>query len=205
MKVQLPVWKVTLLVSLFLTSLDNFSFWKYVYSKVDFQTDPFLYISLFLVLITTTHIFLTLVSFKPIFKIATCLILIISAFAAYFMDNYGIMIDKSMIRNIMVTDVTEVTELFSFKLLITVLALGVVPSYLLYKTKINYEPFSTSSLQKVLVMSLTLAVLVGTVFTNYQQILLFGKNNREIKHLVNPSNYILSLKSIVAKEEMNNK
>ena len=205
MKVQLPVWKVTLLVSLFLTSLDNFSFWKYVYSKVDFQTEPFFYISLFLVLLTTTHIFLTLVSFKPIFKIATCLILIISAFAAYFMDNYGIMIDKSMIRNIMVTDVTEVTELFSFKLLITVLALGVVPSYLLYKTKINYEPFSTSSLQKVLVMSLTLAVLVGTVFTNYQQILLFGKNNREIKHLVNPSNYILSLKSIVAKEEMNNK
>lgn len=205
MKIQLPVWKATLLVSLFLTSLDNFSFWKLVYSKVDFQTEPFLYISLFLILITTTHIFLTLVSFKPIFKIATCLILIISAFAAYFMDNYGIMIDKSMVRNIMATNVTEATELLSFKLLITVLALGVVPSYLLYKTKINYEPFSTSLLQKVLVLSLTLAVLVGTIFSNYQQILLFGKNNQEIKYLVNPSNYIFSLKSIVASEEMGKK
>ena len=205
MKIQLPVWKATLLVSLFLTSLDNFSFWKLVYSKVDFQTEPFLYISLFLILITTTHIFLTLVSFKPIFKIATYLILIISAFAAYFMDNYGIMIDKSMVRNIMATNVTEATELLSFKLLITVLALGVVPSYLLYKTKINYEPFSTSLLQKVLVLSLTLAVLVGTIFSNYQQILLFGKNNQEIKYLVNPSNYIFSLKSIVASEEMGKK
>ena len=197
MKIQLPVWKVTILVALFLTLLGNFSFWKYVFTKVDFQTEPYLYISLFLILITTAHIFLTLVSFKPIFKVATSLILITSAFAAYFMDNYSIMIDKSMIRNVMVTDVTEATELFSFKLLITVMALGVVPSYLLYKTKIIYKPLTMSIFHKLLVMTLTVAVLVGTVYSNYQQISFFGRDNREIRHLINPANYIFSLKSII--------
>ena len=198
MKIQLPVWKVTLLIALFLTVLGNFSFWGNVFSKVDIAEEPFLYITLFLILISTTHIFLTLISFKPIFKVVASLILITSAFAAYFMDNYAIMIDKGMIRNVMVTDVTEATELFSFKLLITVLALGVVPSFLLFKTKINYKPWFTGLLHKVLVLSLTIGVLVGTVYSNYQQISFFGRDNREVRHLINPTNYILSLKSIVS-------
>jgi len=198
MKIQLPVWKVTVLVSLFFTFMGNFSFWGYVFSKVDIKAEPYLYISLFLILVTTAHIFLTLVSFKPIFKVATSLIFITSAFAAYFMDNYGIMIDKGMIRNAMLTDFTEATELFSFKLVITVLALGVVPSYLLFKTKINYKPWPIGLLHKVLVMTLTVGVLVGTLYSNYQQISFFGRENREIRHLINPANYILSLKSIIS-------
>lgn len=198
MKIQLPVWKVTVLVSLFLTFMGNFSFWGYVFSKVDIKAEPYLYISLFLILVTTAHIFLTLVSFKPIFKVATSLIFITSAFAAYFMDNYAIMIDKGMIRNAMLTDFTEATELFSFKLVITVLALGVVPSYLLFKTKINYKPWPIGLLHKVLVMTLTVGVLVGTLYSNYQHISFFGRENREIRNLINPANYILSLKSIIS-------
>ena len=198
MKIQLPVWKVTVLVSLFLTLLGNVSFWKHVVSKVELTTEPFLYISLFLILLTTTHIFLTLISFKPIFKVATSIILIASAFAAYFMDNYAIMIDKGMIRNAMLTDVTEATELFNFKLLITVLALGVIPSYLLFKTKINYKTWPIGLFHKLLVMTITIGVLVGTLYSNYQQISFFGRENREIRYLINPSNYILSLKSIAS-------
>lgn len=198
MKIQLPVWKVTLIISFFITLLGNFSFWGNVFSKVDIKTESFLYLTLFLILVTTTHIFLTLVSFKPIFKIATCFILITSSFAAYFMDNYAILIDKGMIRNVMVTDAQEAVELFSFKLFLTVLVLGVLPCLLLLKTKITYKPWFTGLLHKVMVMSITIGILVGTVLSNYQQISFFGRENREIRHLINPSNYILSLKSIAA-------
>ena len=193
---KLPTWKITLLVSLFLTLFVNVSFWSKILTLQPLLESPLIGLSFFVILIALFNILLTLVSFRPIFKFVAIIVLLCSASAAYFMDNYAVMIDKSMIRNIFATDMHEATELFSLKLVFTLLLLGVIPSWFLYKTKINYQPFFKGLAYKSLAILLSTAVLAGTLFSNYKELSFFARDNREAAHLINPANYISAIRSI---------
>jgi len=113
------------------------------------------------------------------------------------MDNYAVMIDKGMIRNTLATNFHEAGELFSIKLLVTVFLLGILPSYLIFRAKINYQPILRGFLQKTFISVVCLGIFSGTLYSNYQELSFFGRNNRELRHLINPTNYLLSLKSII--------
>lgn len=143
------------------------------------------------------NLLLTLVSFKPVFKIATSLLILASACAAYFMDTYQIMIDKGMIQNVFGTDFEETRELLSIHLLLSILLLGVLPIGFLYKTEIGFPSFFKSLLLKAVIITVCLGILAGTLLSQYQSISFFSRENRELRHLINPSNYILSIKSVI--------
>ena len=157
-----------------------------------------LFISFFLVIFALINLLLTLVSFKPVFKLVTVLVLLISASAAYFMDNYAVMIDKGMLRNVFATNVNEANELFSLRILITIFLLGILPAFLLIKTKVAYKPFFRGIFEKLAVVVVCVAVIAGTLLSNYQSLTFFGREHRELRHLINPTNYIFALKSIIS-------
>lgn len=110
------------------------------------------------------------------------------------------MIDKGMIRNTLATNAHEASELFSLRLLITLLLLGLIPSWLLFKIKIDYQPLLKGLLQKSAISIVCIVVISGTLYSNYQELSFFGSNHRELRHLINPSNYLFSLKSIINEE-----
>ena len=199
MKIQLPVWKLTLLISLFIAVFGNFTFWESILKRVSFTEEPLIAIGLFIILVALINLLLTFVSFKPIFKTIASIVLIASASAAYFMDNYAVMIDKEMIRNVFATDFQEANELISFKLIITLMFMAGVPIYLLFKTKVIYKPIFQGLLHKVLVSVISFTILVGTLYANYQQLSFFARENRVVKNYINPTNYIFSLKSLAVK------
>jgi len=197
MKSPFPLWKITLLSALFISIFGNFSFWAHLIDRISIKENPFLLLSFFIIVFMLINVLLTLLSFKSIFKAVTILLLLTSASAAYFMDNYAVMIDKDMIRNILATDMHEAKELFSFRLFITILLLGIIPSWLVFKAKINYQPFVKGLFQKTLISLACIGIIVATLYTNYQELSFFGRNNRELRHLINPVNYISSIKSII--------
>jgi len=197
MKSSIALWKVTLLISLFITLFGNFSFWSQLTDRISVIDEPFILICFFVIILMLTNILLTLVSFKPVFKIIAILLLLTSASSAYFMDNYAVMIDKDMIRNVLATDFHETKELLSFRLLVTLLVLGILPSWLILKVNINYPPLLKNLLQKTLIGLVCAGIIVTTLYSHYQDLSFFGRNNRELRHLINPENYITSLKSII--------
>ena len=113
MRIRLPVWKINLLISIFIAVFGNFTFWGSIFTRVSFTKEPLIAIGLFIILVALINLLLTFVSFKPVFKIIASIVLIASASAAYFMDNYAVMIDKEMIRNVFATDFQEANELFT--------------------------------------------------------------------------------------------
>lgn len=197
MKTSISTLKITILVSFLITVFGNLSFWDQLTTRISIKEEPLLIISFFVIIFFLINLLLTLVSFKPIFKAITILMLISSAFAAYFMDNYAVMIDKGMIRNTLATNMHEASELFSYKLLLTVLFLGIIPTWLIIRTKVKYPPLLKGLLQKSLISIVCVLVIAGTLYSNYQELSFFSRNNRELRHLINPTNYILSLKSII--------
>ncbi len=201
LKLKGSLWAITLLISLFITVFGNFSFWKGMQSATPYQDSPLLFIAFFVIILTLINLILTLFSFKPLFKIVASVMLLTSAVAAYFMDSYSVMIDKGMVQNVFATDVHETSELLSLRLVITVFLLGVLPVFLLYQTKINYPPFFKGLMQKMGIVIICFGVIVGTLYSDYKEVSFFGREHRELRHLINPVNYISSLKSL-AKEQM---
>ncbi len=200
MKSSITLWKVTLLISLFITIFGNFSFWSHLTNRLSPIDEPLILIGFFIILLALTNLLFTLVSFKPVFKLIAIIVLLTSASAAYFMDNYAVMIDKTMIRNVLATDFHETKELMSFRLIITILLLGILPSWLVLKANIKYPSLLKSLFQKTAISVICAGIIATTLYTNFQELSFFSRNNRELQHLINPENYILSLKSIIKRQ-----
>ncbi len=113
-----------------------------------------------------------------------------SAGAAYFMSQYGVLIDTGMLRNFAETNATEVRDLLSLKLFVYIFLLGVLPSWLLWKMPINYRRWHRELLSKVLVAFASAAVIGGVALVNYQGLSSLFRNHHELRLMVVPSNYI---------------
>lgn len=143
-----------------------------------------------LFLLTAVNLLVSLFAFRYLFKPWLVLLLLTAAMAAYFVNSYGIFIDREMIRNIMETDVREATELFSWKLLLYFIVLGLIPSALVVRTPIRYASLPKELLNKVLVW-LGSALVVGLIAVGfYQDYASLFRNHREFRNLIVPIGYV---------------
>ncbi|VCU69803.1 Phosphoethanolamine transferase EptA [Pigmentiphaga humi] len=144
---------------------------------------------------------LVLASFRWVFKPALVVLCMASSVAAYFMLQYGVLIDKGMLRNVAETDVREVRGLLSPRLLLMVLGLGVLPSWLIIRVPVAYRPLRRELLGKAAAMLAALGVLALVALGNYQGLAALLRNHHELRMMVVPSNYLAALVGF-AKEEM---
>jgi len=128
--------RLIVLSSIFLTLFYNYKFFKELILTYGFITSNIFYFLSVTVVLTLLIIFLlTLFSSKYTTKPILITIFISSAFTAYFMDSYSVVIDSEMIRNSLQTSFKESVDLFSFRLVLYVVFLAIIPSYIVYKTK----------------------------------------------------------------------
>ena len=85
-------------------------------------------------------LFFWLFAVPRVFKPVMSLFLLVSATAAYFINEYGVVIDVEMIRNVFLTNTAEAADLITFKLFWYVLLLGGLPTVLLWACTIAYRP-----------------------------------------------------------------
>ena len=136
------------------------------------------------------NLILTLLAFRPVFKPVLTLMFMASAGVAYFMSQYGVLVDAGMLRNFAETNASEVRDLLSIKLLAYNLLLGVLPSFILWKTPISYRRWHRELLSKVLVAGASAVVIGGVALVNYQGLSSLFRNHHELRLMVVPSNYI---------------
>jgi lipid A ethanolaminephosphotransferase len=185
-----PEW-VTLIASAFLLTAFNFVLWKHLFEITASDGKGIVIrVAFGAMILAAFNIFLTFVAFKRVLKPVLILIFMISASVAYFMSQYGALIDTGMLRNFAQTNATEVRDLLSIKLLAYILFLGVLPSWLLWKTPVSYRRWHRELLSKVLVSVASVAVIGGVALINYQGLSSLFRNHHELRMMVVPSNYI---------------
>lgn len=135
---------------------------------------------------------LSLVCFKPTIKPIIILLLILSSFASYFMDSYNTVINDEMIQNIVSTDFAESLDLFSFKLVLYVLLLGVIPSIFIYKTTVNFKLGWQEVISRAKLFGLILISILVMVFTFSDFYSSFFREHKPLRYYANPSYYIFS-------------
>ena len=134
MNLKITQTKLLLVVSVFFVIFFNISFFENTLRVYPFHGKSILFvISLSIILISFINILLNLVRSKHVVKPFLIILFFLSASAAYVMDSYGTVLDENMFLNVFHTDAHEIVDLLSFKLLIYLVFLWLIPSYLVLK------------------------------------------------------------------------
>jgi len=190
LKAVRPEW-VTLIASAFLLIGCNVVLWQHLFEITSADGKGIaIRVAFGVMILAAFNIVLTFLAFRPLLKPLLTLIFLVSAGVAYFMSQYGVMIDAGMFRNFAETNATEVRDLLSLKLFAYLLLLGVLPSFLLWKLPINYRRWHRELLSKVIVSVASVAVIGGVALANYQGLSSLFRNHHEIRLMLVPSNYI---------------
>lgn len=190
LKAVRPEW-VTLCASAFFLAGFNFVLWQHLFAITSADAKGIAMRAAFGVMIFAAfNIVLTFLAFRRVLKPVLMLLFLISAGVAYFMSQYGVLIDAGMLRNFAETNVTEVRDLLSLKLLAYIVFLGVVPSWLLWKVPVDYRRWHRELFSKVIVSFASVAVIGGVALANYQGLSSLFRNHHELRLMLVPSNYI---------------
>ena len=196
---RVSVTALTAGVALWSLVVSNLPFWQRLQEvrPIVSPQDFFFQASVALLAFLAINLFLTPFAFRPIVKPALIVVLSLAALAAYFIDTYGIYIDKVMIRNVFETDPGEAAELLTVKLLLYILALAVLPGLIVWRIPVAQIGFTRELLHKLGVLAFTVAGVGAIAAGFYQDQASFLRNHREMRHLLVPFNYLSGIGSYV--------
>ncbi|WP_139454071.1 phosphoethanolamine transferase [Campylobacter armoricus] len=175
MQLKLSWTKFTLLNTIFIMAF-NFPLFKFVYEKIDENAllfSAFFGIYFFLVLSILALVFLPyLTKILSIFLLSTC------AICSYFVSNYGVLIDDSMIQNVFETDNREFFSYFNFSFALYLLAFVILPSALVILVKIDYQRYI---FRKCILFFCSLCLCFGMIFLMSKTLLPFLRSHNIIR------------------------
>ncbi len=118
------------------------------------------------------------------------LLMIASGGIAHYVDGWGVLIDKNMVRNAIETDTREVRELVSWSALADLTIRGLVPALFLLLIRTRRSGIWGASKQTVGLAVAGLAVAALLLTTSYGTLATTFRNHRELRLQLVPSNYI---------------
>lgn len=180
-------------VSLFLAVFFNLSFFRHALEIYPVSAGNLAFLaSLFVLLTACNALLLGLVSWRYVTKPLLIVVLLVSSLTAYFMDVYHVIIDNDMIRNIVKTDIGESSDLFSFRLVLYFILLGLLPSVLIYRTTIETGALKAELVSKLKVIAVSVVVIVAVVLVFGKSYSSFFREHKTVRFYANPAYYIYS-------------
>jgi lipid A ethanolaminephosphotransferase len=189
-----------LFTSLFLVLFSNYSFFKQVLKVYPFNSENIFFISslavvLFLFISTLQLLLYSKYTLKPI----AIFLLICASMLNYFMVTYNVVIDDEMIRNAMQTDAKETADLLSFEMFLHVTLLGILPSFFIFRAKVEYLSFGKNLFFKIKYIVLFIGLMVAVIFTFSKFYTSFFREYKPLRYYTNPTYFIYSFGKYIYK------
>ncbi len=136
------------------------------------------------------------VALKPLLTI----LLIIAAGAAYFMDNYGAIIDRHALQSAFESDARESAEWLSLGMIWPALKIAVIPSVLLwFGVDIIKRPFAQAAKRRIAMLAICALLVGGLIALKFQPLASLARNHAELRDLLNPLNVINATRTYIKK------
>ncbi|ANR78128.1 phosphoethanolamine transferase EptA [Kosakonia sacchari] len=149
------------------------------------------FLSMPLVAFSVINIVLSLASFVRLDRLVISLFVLVSSAAQYFISTFGIIIDRSMITNILDTTPAESFALLSTKLVLTLLLTGILAIAIAWWIKIKPARSALRSVMlRVASIVISVLVIVAVALLFYKDYASLFRNNKELVKSLSPSNSI---------------
>src|SRR5574343_859425 len=197
-QVALSVEPVLLLASLFFALFCNGLFLSGMLAGYDMaQSGSWLLGASLLVGLVAIHfVLLGVVATRWTTKPLLALLFVVTAFAVHFMTRYKVYLDTAMLRNVVAPDVREARDLLTWSLIPQLLLYAALPLWLLNRIRLQQRTVGRALLVRAGSLLLALLLAGGAVFVNFQDLASLMRNNRELRFLVTPANYLYSLSQV---------
>lgn len=184
-----------LISSLYFTAVFNNAFARFVIGAANQEgVAQALVLGAALIFITGIHVVLFAVigwrwSLKPILFV----LVPASAATAYYADNYGIVFDASMLRNVFRTDTAEASELMTLGFAGAMLLKSAPPLLALLWVRIRpARSLKRLLAARLLLLIVTVGISGGAVLSQFDDLSSLMRNNKSARYLITPENYIVS-------------
>ena len=193
LKNDLKITHFVLVMSLLNFLFFHFPFFTFVLHNIDYKSFNgvlLIFSLMLLMLVLNAFVFYLIFYLSRYFgKALLVIFFIVNAIAVYFINTYSVIIDESMIGNILNTNYEESSSYFSIKMIAYVLILGVIPSVYIIKVKIIKVPLK----QFFKTLALTLLVILLLVIANASNLLWIDKNSKTLGGLAMPWSYTVNI------------
>jgi lipid A ethanolaminephosphotransferase len=183
-----------LLVASFITVVDNLPFWRAVLQGRDLSSAlTWSSALLTFVMLTAIHYFvLAVISTRKTLKAVLCTALLLGAIVAHYMARYGIVIDTSMMRNVLQTNAHEASELIGVDMLATLLPLALIPVGMLLLVDVAARPRRVGFYWRSATIAVAVLVAVTAAVVVFKDLAPTLRNHPEIRNMLTPANLVVS-------------
>jgi lipid A ethanolaminephosphotransferase len=185
--------RLIILVAAFLMAFGNFAFFSNVTKVYQPNLDNIAFLaSLTVVFGGGLILLLSTACFRHTIKPVLIATLILSSFTGYFMDSYNVVINDEMIQNVVHTDAAESADLVTFKMILYVVLLGILPSIWVYKTKIIHRGLRKEIFSRVKLILVTIVSIFSVIAIFGSFYASFFREHKPLRFYANPSYTIYS-------------
>ncbi|MBB3397485.1 MULTISPECIES: phosphoethanolamine--lipid A transferase [unclassified Rhizobium] len=173
-----------LVTTLYLLSVTNHSFWSAAYS--DFAADHLSFVLFVIGISAISTAIITAFSAKYVTKPFLIFFVLAAAAGSWFTDQFGVIVDKEMIRNAAVSTGAEAGHLITARFVLHMLLTGILPSLLIMWLRIRHRPVLSKLAHNTGVILACLAVFATVGFGDYRAFAGVGRAHRDILERLNP-------------------
>lgn len=191
----------------YIALLLNIAFYRQVLALLPFNSlyNVLVFVSMPVALFCIISVILLLASFVWLERPLISLFILLSAAAQYFILTYGIIVDRSMVTNIVDTTPAESFALMSPHMMIVLLLSGVAMAVLVWC--VAYRPAASwlrSVLPRLMALVVSALVIVLIAFFFYKDYASLFRNDKQLVKALNPSNSIAAVWSYYRHHQLDN-
>lgn len=181
---------LALFVAALVTTLLNVPFWRQIIQNVNPASvyEWLFLVSVFLVVTAVYTMALSAFAFRILLKPLAAFLMLLTAFASYFIGEYGTTIDASMLRNFLETDPAEAYEFATLSLLLHIAGMGVFPALVVCLVPVAWDSPKRTILASAAASVLSLVIAVGAIapfVMNYTSVF---REHKKLRLILSPYN-----------------
>jgi len=131
-------------------------------------------------------------------RIVSSVMILVTAVSAYYMDQFGVVIDADMLQNVLQTNTNEALDLLSLELIARIVLLGVLPVICIWRAPYVQCSRKAGLGQRTKTMVAALIMLLVNLAVFNSQYASFFREYRSIRYYANPIFPIHALTKTVA-------
>jgi lipid A ethanolaminephosphotransferase len=202
---RMRIESMALATSLFFSVVCNTAFWRHFAAVGGFDQPGGMATaaSIFIATTALTTALLCLATWRWNAKPLLAASIVATVLAAHFMDHYGAYLDTDMIHNVLETDRRESMELANMALATSLLCRALPALTFLAWVELAPAPGRRGWLVRGASVLAAILLAVVAMAASYQGIATLMRNHPDLRHLITPGNYLVSLARVAARGDNN--
>ncbi len=189
-------------LALWLSTAGNLPLWLAVWQLPETQGLKALTTlgSLMLILLSMVCGLLLLLVWPKWLKTVGLVFMAMAAASSYFMLAYRVVIDPSMIANVVQTDVREVRDLLSWSMLGALFLGLVLPGMWWWRQPVQQLPVKALLLRQLGLLVLAWALVFVFVWASFQDLASLMRNHTQLRYMANPFNSVYAVTRLFVRQ-----